>query len=44
MPHYLPMIERYCGREGFSPVISKVVDCANSMIYNLKGGHRSVYL
>ena len=37
MPHYLPMIERYCGREGFSPVISKVVDCANSMIYNLKG-------
>lgn len=37
MPHYLPMIERYCGREGFVPEISKVVDCASSMIYNLKG-------
>lgn len=34
MPYYLPMIERYCGREGFAPEISKVVDCANSMIYN----------
>lgn len=37
MPYYLPMIERNCGREGFVPVISKVVDCASSMIYNLKG-------
>ncbi len=36
MPYYLPMIERYCGREGFAPEISKVVDCANSMIYNMK--------
>lgn len=37
MPYYLPMIERNCSREGFVPVISKVVDCASSMIYNLKG-------
>lgn len=43
MPYYLPMIERYCGREGFAPEISKVVDCANSMIYNLKGD-REVFI
>ena len=36
MPYYRTMIQTNCDRWGYQPQISKVVDNANSMIYNLR--------